>query len=71
VILVPCVAFDKEGRRLGHGAGYYDRYMPMLRPDVLKILIAFDAQELDYVETEPTDIPVDIIVTESGAIRLT
>lgn len=71
VILVPCVAFDKEGRRLGHGAGYYDRYMPMLRPDVFKILIAFDAQELDYVETEPTDIPVDIIVTESGAVRLT
>ena len=70
VILVPCVAFDKEGRRLGHGAGYYDRYMPMLRPEVLKILIAFDAQELDYVETEPTDIPVDIIVTESGAVRL-
>lgn len=70
VILVPCVAFDKEGRRLGHGAGYYDRYMPMLRPDVLKILIAFDAQELDFVETEPTDIPVDIIVTESGAVRL-
>lgn len=71
VILVPCVAFDREGRRLGHGAGYYDRYMPMLRQDVLKILIAFDAQELDCVETEPTDIPVDIIVTESGAIRFT
>lgn len=69
VILVPCVAFDREGGRLGHGAGYYDRFLPGCREDAILILAAFDAQCLDHIIMEETDIPIPVIVTESGIIK--
>ena len=65
-VLVPCVAFDRKGGRLGHGKGYYDRFLAQCREDALKILIAFDAQELPEVVMEETDIRMDYLVTESG-----
>ena len=70
VILVPCVAFDRKGNRCGHGAGYYDRYLPQCRKDMIPVLIAFDAQETDTLMTDATDVPVRIIVTETGVIRV-
>lgn len=69
LIIVPCVAFDRQGRRCGHGAGYYDRFMSGIRPEVA-VMAAFDVQEADLVETEETDVPVKVIVTESGIIRV-
>ena len=66
VVLVPCVAFDRKGNRCGHGAGYYDRYLPQCRKDMVPVLVAFDAQEMETVMTEGTDVPVRITVTESG-----
>ena len=65
-VIVPCVVFDRKGGRCGHGAGYYDRFLAALAPDVTKILIAFDAQETSEVAMEKTDVPMDLIVTESG-----
>ena len=70
VILVPCVSFDRRGNRCGHGAGYYDRYLPQCRKDMIPVLIAFDAQETDTLMTDATDVPVRIIVTETGVIRV-
>lgn len=65
-VLVPCVVFDRQGGRCGHGAGYYDRFLARLSPEVPKILIAFDAQEVPAVAVEETDVRMDLVVTESG-----
>lgn len=67
MIIVPCVAFDRQGGRCGHGAGYYDRFMAGLRPDV-PVMAAFDAQELEVIVTGETDVAVKTIVTESCVI---
>ena len=64
VVLVPCVGFDEAGNRLGHGGGYYDRYLPRC-PRAAKILVAFEAQKLDAVCAGENDVTMDIIVTES------
>jgi len=66
VVLVPCVGFDGNGNRLGHGGGYYDRYLPRC-PRATKILVAFEAQRLDVVCVGENDIAMDFIVTESRA----
>ncbi len=64
LILCPCTAFDAEGSRLGMGAGYYDRFLPRCSR-AYKVLVAFEAQRLDKVCSEPFDIPMDAIVTEA------
>lgn len=65
-IIVPCVAFDAKGNRCGHGAGYYDRFLPQCRPETKLVMVAFDAQELATVMTEETDRKIPLIVTETG-----
>jgi 5-formyltetrahydrofolate cyclo-ligase len=65
-VLVPCVGFDETGNRLGHGGGYYDRYLPRC-PHATKILVAFKAQRLDTVCAGESDVAMDFIVTELRA----
>ena len=67
LVLLPCVAFDRLGHRLGHGAGFYDRYLPGCRK-AKTILVAFAAQELERVMTEEHDRNADLIVTEKEII---
>ena len=62
VILVPLVAFDAQCRRLGHGAGYYDRYLA--QTDALRIGVGFACQKVDAIYALPHDIAMDLIVTE-------
>ena len=64
LILCPCSAFDDEGRRLGMGRGYYDRFLPQCTR-AYKILVAFEAQQLEQVFTDEHDIPMDAVITES------
>lgn len=64
VVIVPCVAFDEGLRRLGHGAGYYDRYLPLCK-NAKFICVAFEAQKLDNICTDVYDTPMDLIVTEA------
>lgn len=63
VVLLPCVGYDRHGRRLGHGGGYYDRYLPQC-PGAKRILAAFSCQRVDRVVTDDHDQLVDLIVTE-------
>ena len=70
-LIVPLLAFDARGARLGYGGGYYDRTLAALRGQapVLAIGFAFAAQEVRRVPVEATDEPLDRIVTERGAVR--
>jgi len=72
VLIVPLLAFDRPGYRLGYGGGFYDRTLERLRArgPVTAIGFAFAAQEVDRVPTEPTDQKLDLIVTERGVIRV-
>ena len=72
ILIVPLVAFDRRGGRLGYGGGFYDRTLEMLRAErsTLAIGFAFAAQEAEALPLEPTDQPLDMIVTERGIIEL-
>jgi len=67
VLLVPGVAFDQYGYRIGYGGGYYDRYVLNYKKGKLMSLL-FDEQLVDRVPTEAHDCPVDIIVTPTICI---
>lgn len=69
LILVPAVAFDPSGYRIGYGAGYYDRFLGSLDKKIPAIGLAFELQLVDKVPAEPTDLPVDYIVTEDRIIN--
>ena len=63
LIVVPLVAFDQTGARLGYGGGCYDRYLPMLSPACQIIGIAFDEQRVDRVPTDAHDLPLPHIIS--------
>lgn len=67
-IIVPGIGFDRRGVRLGYGAGYYDRYLPLLRPDCARIGLAFACQVVTELPRGPHDRGVEAIVTEKGII---
>lgn len=63
MIIVPLVAFDQTGARLGYGGGCYDRYLPMLSATCQIIGIAFDEQRVGHVPTDAHDLPLPHIVS--------
>jgi 5-formyltetrahydrofolate cyclo-ligase len=68
VVVTPGVAFDREGRRVGYGGGFYDRFLPQTR--ALRAAVAFGVQLVDEpLPSASFDLPVDVIVTESETIR--
>lgn len=62
LIVVPGMAFDREGHRLGRGKGYYDRFLA-LYPDVPTIGLCFDFQYVEQIPVEPHDKLVDCVLT--------
>ena len=72
LIIVPGVAFDTGGGRIGYGKGFYDRFLRRLlseRPDARVVGLAFEMQIVDRIERKPSDIPVHILVTEERVVR--
>lgn len=66
LILVPGLAFDACGNRLGQGGGYYDRFLR--RVTAMTLGLAFHAQMSERLVTAPHDVPVDAVATESGIV---
>jgi len=65
LILVPGIAFDSQGGRLGRGEGFYDRFLKKIPENVLKIGLSFDWQMFDSIPMTENDQYVDIVVAES------
>ncbi len=72
VLIVPLLAYDRRGYRLGYGGGFYDRTLEGLRAQgaITAIGFAFAGQQVDSVPIEATDQPLDMIVTENGVLTL-
>jgi 5-formyltetrahydrofolate cyclo-ligase len=69
-VLVPGVAFDRTGHRIGYGGGYYDRLLPLLRADAHRVAGAFELQLVDHVPAASHDVAVDAVVTETRSISI-
>ena len=66
LLLVPCLAFDGDGYRLGYGGGFYDALLERLPEEILTLAVAFGCQEVADLPREPRDLPVQGVLTESG-----
>lgn len=67
LIVVPGVAYDRSGNRIGRGKGYYDRLLHDSK--AIKIGVAFACQLFDEIDSEPFDVPVDYVITARGLIK--
>ena len=72
VLLVPMLAFDRYGYRLGYGGGFYDRTLALARSErtVTAIGLAFDAQGVDRCPIDDYDQPLDAVITETGPVEI-
>jgi 5-formyltetrahydrofolate cyclo-ligase len=73
-LLIPLLAFDRTGGRLGYGGGYYDRTLEAFREAgrrMLAVGVAFAAQEINGLPVEPHDQPLDWVITEDAAVEMT
>ena len=68
LVIIPGVAFDRQGGRLGYGKGYYDRFLE--KTGAFRLALAFGFQVLETVPTEIHDVPMNGILTESGIIEV-
>ena len=68
LIIIPLLAFDDNGARLGYGGGFYDRTLASLRANhtISAIGLAYDFQQADDLAVEPHDQPLDVVLTPSG-----
>ena len=66
MIVVPAVAYDRSGNRVGRGKGYYDRLLAGSR--ARKVGVAYDFQLVDEIEADPHDVQVDVVITQNNHI---
>lgn len=69
VVMVPGVAFGRDGQRMGNGQGYYDRLLASVRPDCPLIGLAYECQIVDGLIMGPHDVFMDLVVTEQAVYR--
>lgn len=71
IMIIPGLAFDNKGNRLGYGKGYYDEYLSRdYAKDFVKIAVAYDFQIVDKVPIDEYDVPVDYIVTPTNIVTI-
>lgn len=66
--IIPCVSASYDGKRLGHGASFYDRFLQ--NKNTLKVCLCFDRKISPLIPETDTDIPMDIVITETGIYRI-
>lgn len=69
-LILPALAADKKGLRLGKGGGYYDRLLSKINPQIVKIALLFDNEIFEEIPTEPHDKKVDYLVTEKRILKI-
>jgi len=69
LVVLPGLAFDRTGNRIGYGGGYYDRLLARSRPDMPRIALAYDEQIFERIDAEAHDQRVSVIVTDRETIR--
>lgn len=69
LVMVPGTAFDPRGGRMGQGKGYYDRLLARARPGAPLVALAFDCQIFDEIPVAPHDVFMDLVLTETRAIK--
>lgn len=68
VIVVPALAADPSGQRIGYGAGYYDRTLPRFAPPATSVVVAFDFQLVLEAPATEGDVPADYVVTDARSL---
>ena len=68
IVLVPGLAFDRKGNRLGYGKGYYDGFLKTVSANTLKIGLAYNFQLIEEVPVDSLDVPLDMIITENEIV---
>lgn len=69
LVVVPAVAYDRKGKRLGRGKGFYDRFLKQTK--ATKVGVGYEFQLVDELPTEPHDIPMDMVITQKTTIVIT
>ena len=69
LVMVPGVAFTRDGARMGHGKGYYDKLLEHVRPDAPLVALAFECQLFPEIPTQEHDVFMDKIITEAAVYK--
>jgi 5-formyltetrahydrofolate cyclo-ligase len=69
MVLIPLLAFDKAGHRVGYGKGFYDRFLADCRPDVQKVGLSLELPIESITDPNPFDVPLDAVVMPDGIWR--
>lgn len=68
LIIVPGIAFDQNLNRIGYGKGFYDKFLTSLKKNVLKVGVCYDFQLYDKIQSDSTDVKMDLIITEKQSV---
>lgn len=69
LIIMPCVGCDRSGRRIGHGAGYYDKFLSLTKKKSFKMALCYEEIITDGIPVESHDVPADAVITEKTVYR--
>jgi 5-formyltetrahydrofolate cyclo-ligase len=68
MVLVPLLAFDRQGHRVGYGKGFYDRFLAACRPDTVKIGLSLETAVHQVADVHPGDVVLDYVITPAGVL---